>query len=104
MLCDTNSWYCAANPDEGVFGSQIDLLIARRDGVINLCEMKYSQSEYMITLKDDQSFRRKVSDFLTVTGAKYAVYPTLVTTYGLVDNSYSMNVQSVITMDNLFEK
>ena len=38
-----HSWRCDANPDHGVFGSQIDLLIVRKDQVINLCEMKYSE-------------------------------------------------------------
>ena len=102
VLCEVNSWYCRADEDKGVFGSQIDLLIVRKDQVINLCEMKYSQSEYMITEKTDLSIRRKINDLRTVTGTRYAIYPTLVTTYGLVDNSYSMNIQSVITLDDLF--
>lgn len=33
---------------------------------------------------------------------KNAIYPTLITTYGLVENSYSQEVQSVVTMDDLF--
>ena len=44
VLTEVNSWYCKADPDKGIFGSQIDLLIVRKDQVINLCEMKYSGS------------------------------------------------------------
>ena len=51
-----------SDPDNGIFGSQIDMLIARKDQVINLCEMKYSQSEYTITEKVDRSIRNKISD------------------------------------------
>ncbi len=99
---DINSWWCKADPDKGVNGSQIDLLIVRKDQVINLCEMKYSDSEYTITESVDADIRKKISDFKLITKTKYAIYPTLVTTYGMVNNSYSGNIQSLITMDDLF--
>ena len=102
VLTDINSWYCKADPDNGVYGSQIDLLIVRRDQVINLCEMKFSEAEYMITDKDDMSIKRKMHDLVVQTGTKYAIHPTLITPYGIVDNSYSGNIQAVITMDDLF--
>ncbi|MBS6837441.1 MAG: ATP-binding protein [[Eubacterium] rectale] len=38
----------------------------------------------------------------TPSGTKYAIYPTLITTYGVVENSYSQELQSVVTMDDLF--
>lgn len=102
VLTEVNSWYCKADLDNGVFGSQIDMLIVRKDQVINLCEMKYSQSEYTITEKVDRNIRNKISDLINVSGTKYAIYPTIITTYGLVENSYSQEVQSVVTMDDLF--
>jgi hypothetical protein len=102
VLTEVNSWYCKADPDKGIFGSQIDLLITRKDQVINLCEIKYSGSEYIITEKVDKSIRNKTSDFILSTGTRYAVHPTLITTYGLVENSYSDNIQSVITLEDLF--
>ena len=102
VLTEVNSWYCKADPDRGVFGSQIDMLITRKDQVINLCEMKYSGSEFTITAKMDRNIRNKINDLVVETGTKYAIYPTLITTYGLVENSYSENIQSVITLDDLF--
>ena len=102
VLTEVNSWYCKADLDNGVFGSQIDMLIVRKDQVINLCEKKYSQSEYTITEKVDRNIRNKINDLITVSGTKYAIYPTIITTYGLVENSYSQEVQSVVTMDDLF--
>ena len=103
VLTEINSWYCKVDPDRGVFGSQIDMLITRKDQVINLCEMKYSGSEYTITEKVDKSIRNKINDLRVLTNTKYAIYPTLITTYGLVSNSYSDNIQSVITLDDLFQ-
>lgn len=102
VLTEVNSWYCKADPDKGVFGSQIDMLITRKDQVINLCEMKYSGSEYTVTEKVERSIRNKMHDLVQMTGTKYAVYPTLITTYGLVENSYAANIQSVVVLDDLF--
>lgn len=102
VLTDINSWYCKPDPDKGVFGSQIDMLIARKDQVINLCEMKYSGAEYTITEKVERGIRNKIHDLTLLTGTKYAIYPTLITTYGLVPNSYSECVQSVVTLKDLF--
>lgn len=102
VLTEVNSWYCKADPDKGIFGSQIELLIVRKDQVINLCEMKYSGSEYTVTEKTDRGIRKKISDLVKVTRTKYAIYTTLITTYGLVENAYAQNIQSVITLDDLF--
>ena len=104
VLTEENAWYCKPDPDKGVFGSQIDMLIVRKDQVINLCEMKYSGSEYTITEKVHRSINQKIHDFTLVTGTKYAIFPTMVTTYGLVQNSYSDSIQSVVTMEDLFEE
>ena len=79
------------------------MLIVRKDQVINLCEMKYANSEFTITEKEDKKLRNKVSDLKNITKTKYAIYPTLLTTYGIVSNSYSMDIQSVIVLDDLFE-
>ena len=102
VLTDVSSWSCAADSERGISGSQIDLLIDRRDQVINLCEMKYSMQEYSITKEVDAHIRRKVNDFRLVTGTKSAIHVTFVTPYGLVQNSYAGNVQSEITTDDFF--
>ena len=102
VLTDVSTWSCAADPERGVNGSQIDLLIDRRDQVINLCEMKYSTQEYSITKKVDASVRHKINDFRSVTGTKSAIHVTFVTPYGLAQNSYAGNVQSEITADDFF--
>ena len=102
VLTDVNSWYCKADKDRGLFGSQIDLLLIRRDQVINLCEIKYSDSEIAISEKFDRSIRNKISDLQNATNTKYAIFPTLITTFGMVDNSYASGVQSVVTMEDLF--
>ena len=102
VYTETCSWYSQPDMDTGSPGAQIDLLIVRKDQVINLCEMKYSSAEYIVSKEDDEDMRRKINVLVRNTGTKYAVYPTLVTTFGVVDNSYSLNFQSVIVLDDLF--
>ena len=102
VLTEDHAWYCKAESEKGIHGSQIDLLIVRADQVINLCEMKYAGTEYSITEKVEMDIRRKIHDLVTKTGTKYAIHPTLITTYGLVNNEYANSIQAVITMNDLF--
>lgn len=102
VLTEVNSWYCKPDSEHGIFGSQIDMLIVRKDQVINLCEMKYANSEFTVTEKVDKNLRNKVSDLRNITATRYAICPTLITTYGMVNNSYSLDVQSVVVLDDLF--
>ena len=64
--------------------------------------MKYSETEYMVDAKFDRDQKRKISDFLKKTETKYAIHLTLITTYGVEDNSYSGDIQAIITSDDLF--
>jgi AAA+ ATPase superfamily predicted ATPase len=83
-------------------GTQIDLLIARKDGVINLCEMKYSLHPYTINMKYDQDLQQKRMAFINETGTRSAIHITLVTTYGLAEKGHRASVQSEVTLDDLF--
>lgn len=103
VLTDVSGWSCKKDVEKGINGCQIDLLIVRRDQIINLCEMKYSKNDYTISEKTDRDIRNKINDFIALTKTKYVVHPTIVTTYGLTDNSYAGNIQAVITADDLFQ-
>ena len=83
-------------------GAQIDLLIDRRDQTINLCEMKFSQSEFEITKQYDARLRERAEIFRAATKTRKALHQTFVTTYGLKKNMYSGNVQSEVMLDDLF--
>ena len=83
-------------------GAQIDLLIVRRDGVINLCEMKYALHPYTISKRYEQKLQQKRIAFLSETGTPNALHTTLVTTYGLTEKGYRASVQSEVTLDDLF--
>jgi hypothetical protein len=83
---------------------QIDLVIDRRDGVINLCEMKFGEDEFVIDKKYAGDLRNKVQTFRRVTSTRKALFLTLVTTYGVKANEYQAElVQNSITADALFD-
>ena len=68
IYTEVNSWYCTANLEKGIFGSQIDLLIVRQDRVINLCEMKYSGMEFIVTEKVNRDIRKKIGSMQNLGG------------------------------------
>ncbi len=100
VLSNVYSWRKEA--DETSDGAQIDLLIDRKDQVINLCEMKYSLSEYVIDAEYEQKLRNKKSAFINATNTRKAVHLTMVTTFGIKANAHSGIVQNEITLEDLF--
>ena len=83
-------------------GAQIDLVIDRADGVINLCEMKYASSEYNIDKEYDMNLRNKKAAFSAETRTRKAAHLTMITTYGLKRNMYQAGIYFEVTLDDLF--
>lgn len=84
--------------------AQIDLLIDRRDQVINLCECKFSLNTFSIDKSYAAQLRSKIATFKTVTQTKKSVFLTFITTYGVVKNKYAnLLMQNQVTMDDLFD-
>ena len=98
---DVCSWNTPATEEHK--GGQIDLLIDRRDQIINLCEMKYSTQEYEITKRYNDELQERKELFRSKTKTRKALHLTLVTTYGVKNNAYSGMIQSEVTMDDLFK-
>jgi len=83
-------------------GAQIDLVISRKDGVINLCEVKYSKHPYEITKSYAGELERKKSVFSMETGSRQALHTTMITTYGVARKGYFTMAQSEVSLDDLF--
>jgi uncharacterized protein len=86
-------------------GAQIDLVIERRDQVVNLCEMKFSINPYEVDKQYATELRNKIGVFKSETKTRKSVFMTLITTFGVKKNSHSIGlVQNEIEMEALFEK
>ena len=84
-------------------GGQIDLLIDRRDDVINICEIKYSSEQYVITKDYEHHMMDRISLFRHCTHTRKSLVNTFITTYGVKKNIHSTSIQKEVTMDDLFK-
>ena len=91
--------------DDSTRGMQIDLLIDRADGIINLCEMKFSSTKYKLNSTDRNKWNERANNFTKVTKTHKTIFTILVTTYGLYNpKEQTDTVQNIVTIDDLFEK
>lgn len=98
MLTKYYSW----RSKESEVGAQIDMVIERADGIINVCEMKYSRSDYKQDIDDSRNLINKIDDFVSETKTKKSVQTVLITTYGLREGAHADDFQKVLTLDHLF--
>lgn len=103
VFSKTLAWKFVGNDE--LPGAQIDLIIDRKDQVINLCEAKFSDKEYVLTKEYTQKLRRKKLIFEQATKTKKSILTTLLSTYPALQNKYYFDeIQSEVTMDALFEE
>lgn len=99
VLSQSSSWRSKVSEK----GAQIDLIIDRRDQVVNLCEAKFSINPFRINKSYAENLRNKIGTFRNETKTRKALFLTMITTYGLEQNEYSVDlVQNEVTMDALF--
>jgi uncharacterized protein len=85
------------------FLAQIDLVIDRRDQVINLCEMKFSINAFTIEKEYAENLRKKMGIFKDATKTNKALWLTFITTQGLTQNTHAQSlVHQSLTMEALF--
>lgn len=82
--------------------AQVDLIIERADGVVNLCEIKYSRDKYVISADEEEKLRNRASTFEQETCIRKAVHLTFITTYGIKENSHSTEITNRLDMNALF--
>ena len=99
-----NSHECAWRSRKTTPGAQIDLLIDRKDDVINLCEIKYAAEEFAIDAAYEKELIHKTESFRIETGTRKALLPTMITMNGLKKNAYSNVIVNEITGDDLFRQ
>ena len=63
MLSKEYIWFTRGDEELGTSGAQIDLLIERRDRIINICEIKFSADEFIIDKEYDLKLRNKIEAF-----------------------------------------
>jgi len=85
-------------------GTQIDLLIDRADRIVNVCEIKFANSDFTIDKDYAKKLRNKIQLFSGMNMNKRKnIFLTMITTFGVSDNEYYKElVQSEVVLDDLF--
>ncbi len=85
-------------------GAQIDLVIDRKDHIINLIEIKFSSSPYNLKKAYAENILHKKQSFCTHTATRKTVLICMLSTFGVLENQhYEQIITQQIKMDALFE-
>ena len=74
----------------GQDGFQIDLIIDRKDQVINLCECKFYEAPFELTKKYATELMTRKSNFKMASKTSKSVFNTLITNQLIKENAYSL--------------
>jgi hypothetical protein len=103
VLTEESHWQYKPMKQSNERGAEIDLLIDRADDCINLCEIKFCNTEFVIDRAYAEQLERKKAVFQRVTGTKKTVFLTLITPFGTAKNEHYIGlVDQQLTMDALF--
>lgn len=83
--------------------AQIDLVIYRKDDVVNICEMKYTNTPFTIDSKYAENLENKREAFLSESKSKKTIKLTMICSNGIKKNEYSDMIRNVITLDAFFK-
>ena len=96
-------WHYRPGKESGIPGTQIDLLIDRRDATINICEMKFAEALFTIDTKYASKLRSKLDVFRKATSSRKNLFLTMITTFGLTENAFFRElVHRSLTLEDLF--
>ena len=84
--------------------TQIDLLIERKDNVVNMCEIKFYGTEFSVDKSYYGTLNERQAILSTHLKKKTVIHNTLITTYGLKYSTYSGVFPKTITLEDLFRE
>jgi len=92
-------------PGKGEPGAQIDLLFDRRDFCISICEIKFSNTKFIIDKAYAAELARKRDVFKRKTKTLKTLFMVMITTFGTMENDYKIElIQNDIKLEALFTK
>lgn len=97
-----SAWSLRGNDNKE--GTQIDMLIDRKDNVVNMCEMKFYKEDFNVSKSYHDILMHRQNILCEHLPKRKVIHSTLITTYGLEYNEYSGDFQQVVTLEDLFKK
>lgn len=86
---EVGSWQYIPKKSSSDTGAQIDLLFDRDDGVITICEIKYTSQPYQLTKEEANLLMRKIEIFKTRTRTSKQTQLVLITNIVMKETMYS---------------
>lgn len=99
VITESSQWSKRGDDEKG---TQVDLLIIRKDNVINMCELKFYSGDFEVTKDYYRTLLSRETMLQNEISPKIAIRDTLITTFGLKKNEYSGIFTNVILLDDLF--
>ena len=100
VFCEFYAFQARGNKNNK--GTQIDLIIDRNDGIINLCEIKFYDKKFSFSKATTQVIQNKIEVFIRETKTRKTIFPTLITSFGTEKNEYTTGfIQQEISLENL---
>ena len=84
--------------------AQIDMLIDRNDGIVDMCEMKYTKDAYALSEEEWNRISRRRGALRGVLPSSKAIHVVMVTAQPMVHNAWSRDVMAFVTADDLFKE
>jgi uncharacterized protein len=101
IVTSAHAW--TYNRDKKTEGAQIDLIIDRADNCINICEVKYSSNNFILSKEQLEKIQKRKSIFIATEKTKKQVFSTLITVDKPIENAnYYQEIHSSVTLEDLF--
>lgn len=93
-------WYLIDDSDRN---APIDLILNRKDNVVNLCEIKFYNNELVLNKDMHLNLMNKANALSRFVNKRSSIQKVLITTFGLKNSQYLSDFSNVIVLDDLFE-
>lgn len=101
----TGTWRYVPTKASKDQGAQIDLLFDRQDDAVTLCEIKYSDSPFVLTKDYVDNLNRKASVFKARTHCSKQIFVALISAHGVKNNYYVDDmISGVVTLADFFDE
>lgn len=100
IIANIHSWHVAKTEEHP--GVQIDLLIDRSDGVMNMCEMKYAPNGFTITAAEAKRLAERMRVLSMYIPKRKAIQLVMITSDGISGKSRLIQPVREVTADQLF--
>lgn len=92
----------AKKGDRDSDGTQIDLIIERKDNVVDLCEAKFLSGKFSVDKDYHMALERRKNTVRELVPKKATVLNVLICTEGIENGAYRWDFPDVVTLDELF--